>query len=410
MDPAGAKGSDARTPKWKQAALDAGGAFGLVLLRDESLAPSKARRAAKAPPKKRGLAGQMLCPAPPSRQSLDRSNTNLSVNKLWPVLAAKTTREHPFLLGKTRSAPAFCCLHQPLPPRLPRPKPPPRLTQVLADTWATVKSLGWLDLPAALQRLARPWLALARDLARFVVQAEGALLRFLVQAVLGEQAAPVLKALDRGGELLLRILRHPLPFLQNLVAAGWRGFQNFLNNGPRHLLASVQDWLLGGLAKAGLHLPARLDMAGVIDLLLQVFKLTKTALLGRLRTRLVAVIGPENAARLEEVVAQVGGVALTLWQHGPAAAWQAISHYAGDLKDQALAFVQQQVLGVAARAVPVFLATLAVPGGAFVQVARGIYNGVMTFVEKGQQIAQVGTALLDSASAIAAGQLARYCV
>ena len=285
-----------------------------------------------------------------------------------------------------------------------------RLSQVLAETWATVKALGWrdlLDLPAALARLARPWLALARDLARFVVQAEGALLRFLVRAVLGEaQAAPVLRALDRGGELLLRILRHPLPFLQNLVAAGWRGFQNFLKNGPRHLLASVQDWLLGGLAKAGLHLPARLDVAGVIDLLLQVFHLTKTALLGRLRQRLAAVIGPENLGRLEEVIAQVGGVARTLWQHGPAAAWQAISQQAGDLKAQALDFVQQQVLGLAARAVPVFLATLAVPGGAFVQVARGLYNGVMTFVEKGRQIAQVGAALLDSAAAIAAGQLA----
>jgi hypothetical protein len=71
-----------------------------------------------------------------------------------------------------------------------------------------------------------------------------------------------------------------------------------------------------------------------------------------------------------------------------------------------LAFVQQQVLGLAARAVAVFLATLSVPGGAFVQVARGIYNGVMTFVEKGRQIAQVGTALLGSLGAIAAGQLA----
>jgi hypothetical protein len=68
--------------------------------------------------------------------------------------------------------------------------------------------------------------------------------------------------------------------------------------------------------------------------------------------------------------------------------------------------VQQQVLGVAARAVPVFLATLAVPGGTFVQVAKGVYSGVMTFVEKGKQIAQVGAALLGSVSAIAAGQLA----
>ena len=234
-----------------------------------------------------------------------------------------------------------------------------------------------------------------------------ALLRWLVQAVLGEaQAAPVLRALDQGGDLLARILRHPLPFLQHLVNAGWHGFQNFLKNGPRHLLASVQDWLLGGLAKAGLHLPARLDLAGVIDLLLQVFDLTKAAVLNRLRQRLMAVIGAANMGRVEELLAQVGGVALTLWQHGPAAVWQSISQQAGDLKAQALAFVQQQVLGVAAKAVPVFLATLAVPGGAFVQVARGIYNGVMTFVEKGKQIAQVGSALLGSLSAIAAGQLA----
>jgi hypothetical protein len=99
-------------------------------------------------------------------------------------------------------------------------------------------------------------------------------------------------------------------------------------------------------------------------------------------------------------------VALTLWQHGPAAAWPAIAQQANDLKAQALAFVQQQVLGVATRAMPVFLATLAVPGGAFGQVARGLYNGVMAFVEKGKQLAQVGSALLGSVRAIAAGQLA----
>jgi hypothetical protein len=106
-----------------------------------------------------------------------------------------------------------------------------------------------------------------------------------------------------------------------------------------------------------------------------------------------AGLGAERLKYLAELLAQVGGAA-------------PISQSAGELKAQALAFVQQQVMGVAARAVPVFLATLAVPGGAFVQVARGIYNGVMTFVEKGRQLAQVGSALLGSVSAIAAGQLA----
>ena len=40
------------------------------------------------------------------------------------------------------------------------------------------------------------------------------------------------------------------------------------------------------------------------------------------------------------------------------------------------------------------------------QMAWGLHNAVMTFVEKGRQIAQVGAALLDAAAAIAAGQLA----
>ncbi|HET9504053.1 MAG TPA: hypothetical protein VFO93_10960, partial [Hymenobacter sp.] len=217
--------------------------------------------------------------------------------------------------------------------------------------------------------------------ARFVVRTEAALLRWLVAAVLGpEQAAPVLRALDQGGDLLLRILRHPLPFLTNLVAAGQRGFAAFLAHGPRHLLAAVQDWLLGGLANAGLLLPARLDLAGLLDLLLQVFDLTKAAVLHRLRLRLPTL----PTERLQQVLTQVGGVALTLWQHGPQAAWQAISAHAQGLRAQALDFVQQQVLGVAAKAVP---------GGAFLQLARGLYHGVMLFVEKGKQLAQVGQAL-----------------
>jgi hypothetical protein len=59
----------------------------------------------------------------------------------------------------------------------------------------------------------------------------------------------------------------------------------------------VQDWLLGG------H----------VDLLLQVFALSKAAVLRRLRLRLPTL----PTERLQAVLTQVGGVALALWQHGP---------------------------------------------------------------------------------------------
>jgi len=138
-------------------------------------------------------------------------------------------------------------------------------------------------------------------------------------------------------------------------------------------------------------------VAGLLDVLLQVFDLTKAAVLRRLRQRLPTL----PVERLQAMLTQVGGVALALWQHGPQAAWLAISEQAQGLRAQALDLVQQQVLGVAAKAVPLFLASLAVPGGAFLQVARGLYNGVMLFVEKGRQLAQVGQALFASAAAIA---------
>jgi hypothetical protein len=283
-----------------------------------------------------------------------------------------------------------------------------RVQGLLSGTLQQLLSWDLLLHPlATAAQLVKPFVSLGADVWAVVGNAALTLLEIGIEAVLGKEAAQqVLSTLRKAGSLFAEILKHPLPFLKNLVAAGWQGFKNFLAHGPKHLLTAAKDWLLGGLAKAGLTLPAQLDVAGIIQLLLQVFNLTKDALIGRLRERLVAVIGAENAERLEEIIAQVGGVAVTLWQQGPAAAWQAISEQAQGLKDQALDMVRDQVMGLASRAVPVFLATLAVPGGAFVQAAKGIYSGVMLFVEKGRQIAQVGAAFLDSVGKIAAGQLA----
>ena len=174
----------------------------------------------------------------------------------------------------------------------------------------------------------------------------------------------MLQTLRQAGPLFAGILRHPAPFLKNLVAAGKLGFANFLAHGKQHLLDSVQQWLLGGLARTGLQLPKQLDGPGVVELLLSVFGLTKDAVLDKLRARLATVVGPANARHIETLLTKVGGVAVTLVKHGPAA-WKDIVAEAGDLKKKALDMVRDTLLDTAVRAVPIFLAKLVVPAGAF---------------------------------------------
>ena len=167
----------------------------------------------------------------------------------------------------------------------------------------------------------------------------------------------------------------------------------------------MQQWLLGGLAKTGLKLPTQLDVPGVVELLLSVFGLNKDAVLAKLHERLVNVVGPENAQHIETLLTKVGGVALTLFKQGPAAAWKEIVAEAKHLRAQALDFVRDGVLDVAKKGIAKFVAGLVVPGGGFLLAAKGIYDTIMTFIEKGKQIAAVGRAFFESVQKIAAGDL-----
>ncbi len=98
-------------------------------------------------------------------------------------------------------------------------------------------------------------------------------------------------------------------------------------------------------------------------------------------------------------------IVVTLVREGPAAAWEKIKEQLSNLKDmlmeQILSFVKGTIVEVAITKILSFLS----PVGAFIQAIIGIYNTIMFFIERLQQIAMVVASFIDSIAAIAAGNI-----
>jgi hypothetical protein len=235
------------------------------------------------------------------------------------------------------------------------------------------------------------------------VDSELALLRLVVRAVLGAEAEPLLAILNQAKGLLLRILRHPLPFVRTLLAAGRQGFTAFVAKAPAYLQNAAQHWLFGSLVTEGLPVPKTWTPRALLELLLAVLGLSKAHVLARLEAQLRAQVGPAAAGRIQ----QLGGAARTLWQQGPAGLWQELTAQTRALLPQALGAVQGRITQLLATGVARLLVKLALPGGALVQVLRTGYDVYETLVARAREPAQVGRTLFALAGSLAQGAVAR---
>jgi hypothetical protein len=193
------------------------------------------------------------------------------------------------------------------------------------------------------------------------------------------------------------IVKNPIGFVGNLVRAGIQGFKQFGANFLNHLRKSLIDWLTGTLSGAAIYIPQSFSLKEIIKFGLSVLGLTWE----NIRQKLVKATSEPIVAGLETAFKFVS----TLVKEGPAAAWQEIKDSVGDLKgmvmDQIMSFVKQRVVEAAIQK----LVTSLNPAGAFIQAVIAIYNTIMFFVERLQQIARVVAAFIDSISAIAAGNI-----
>ncbi|HEU5101100.1 MAG TPA: hypothetical protein VFU22_18875, partial [Roseiflexaceae bacterium] len=234
--------------------------------------------------------------------------------------------------------------------------------------------------------------ALTGDWGAFIIQLIEAACR-----VAGLDPEQVFAFIGRAQETIQLIVDNPGRFLSNAVAALTGGIQRFADHFLEHLQAGIIAWLTGAIGGAGITLPERFDLMGVISLVAQILGLTWE----NLRLRLVRLIGERGVQVLEFVA----GYIQTLIEGGWSALWERIQNDLGMLRDMVLEQIRNYLVERVIMAAITRLATLFNPIGALVNILIAAYNFYTFIRDQLQRIMQVVTVIVDAIGNIARGVL-----
>lgn len=217
----------------------------------------------------------------------------------------------------------------------------------------------------------------------------------IIFAVVAPGAIPYLK---KAAGAFRSILKNPIGFIGNLVAAIKGGVSAFAGNIWTHLKKGFVQWLFGALTEAGVEIPDGLpSLPSILKLIMNILGLT----LARLRAEAIKLLGPTAVALIEKLVEYVQ----TLWQGGVAGLWAKIKEDLTNLKDMAVDAIQSWLVSTIIKQGTVRLATLFNPAGAIIQAIIAIYNTIQVVIERISQIAAFIAAVINSIAAIASGAI-----
>ncbi|WP_425348280.1 phage tail protein, partial [Streptomyces palmae] len=202
--------------------------------------------------------------------------------------------------------------------------------------------------------------------------------------------------LAKAAGAIVKIIKDPIGFLGNLVRAVGAGLQQFITNIADHLKKGLVSWLLGTAVKAGLDLPAKFDLKGIIQLIASLLGLTWA----NIRARVTRKGVPDQAMSTVESSVPI---AQALVREGPAGAVKEISAEVGDLKSTILSKLTTYLIPTVIIAGITWILSLLNPASAFVRAVKGIIDIVTFVVNQGAQIIDFVNAVLDAVVAIAGG-------
>lgn len=206
----------------------------------------------------------------------------------------------------------------------------------------------------------------------------------------------LLGILAKAASAIMKIIKDPIGFLGNLVRAVGAGLNLFMTNIGDHLKTGVVSWLLGTAVKAGLELPQRFDIKGIIQIIGSLLGLTWD----NIRARVTRKGVPDEA--MSKVESSVP-VAQSLAREGPAGAVKEIQAETGDLKATILSKLTTYLIPTVIIAGITWILSLLNPASAFVRAVKGIIDIVTFIVTQGAQIIDFVNAVLDAVIQIANG-------
>jgi len=239
---------------------------------------------------------------------------------------------------------------------------------------------------------------LAGKIASLIAKGALKLFRWALEKV-GAPVEEILGALKRAGSSFMRIIRHPIDFLGNLIASVVGGFRGFSKRFSQHLELGFMGWIFGALGKAGVDAPREFSAKAIFGLALQVMDLTASAV----ERRLAKYVGEENVERVKAA----WGVVSRLLRDGVVGLWESLKGYVGDLKTLVFGGLKGWLVTKVVEAAVFWLASLFNPVSAVVKAVIPIYKVVRFIIERIRQILDVMVAILESLADIAAGKVAK---
>lgn len=205
--------------------------------------------------------------------------------------------------------------------------------------------------------------------------------------------------LAKAAQAVSAILKDPIGFLGHLVSAVGAGLKAFIGNIAEHLKKGLVSWLLGAAAQAGIQLPDKFDLKGIVQLIASLLGLTWQSIRSRIVSRGIpdqAVTAAENAVPEAQLLAREGLPGL----------WQQITNKLGDLKAMILGKLTEFLVPTVLVAGITWIVSLLNPASAFVKAVKAIIDIVTFIFERGAQILEFVNSVLDAVIAIAGGGVA----
>ena len=202
--------------------------------------------------------------------------------------------------------------------------------------------------------------------------------------------------LAKAASAVMAIISDPIGFLGKLVSAVGAGLRAFMANIGEHLKKGLLGWLLGAMASAGLQLPSKFDLRGIIMMIGSLLGLTWQAIKSRVISR--GVPAPAMDAAEKSVP-----VAQKLASGGIGGIWEDIKEKVGDLKANLFAKITEYLIPTVLIAGITWIISLLNPASAFVKACKMIIDIVTFIIERGAQIIEFVNAVLDAVIAIAGG-------
>ena len=265
------------------------------------------------------------------------------------------------------------------------------------------KAQSLFSLRAPVQSIKPAFRPIYDDLMTLVSAVKDKVLEFIVKGALklaGPYADQVWGFIKAAGDTLKLILDDPLQFAKNLFSAVGRGFGLFFSNIGKHLKKGLLGFLFGSLEGLDLQLPDKMDLKGIISIVFQILGLTWQ----RIRKVLVKRLKPHGERKVAFLEKSVDVIKLLVTK-GVMGVWQKLLGMIENLRQTVIGGITEFVIASIVKASLTWIAGLSNPVGAIIKVVLTIYNFIVAFLERLQQIAELVKTMISSVGAIARGQI-----